>query len=163
MKQHPSQIEIRMAVPRDAPLIASVLLESFLEYKSLYTEAGFSATTPTIEQIEHRMREGPMWVAVCDGVIVGTGSAVQKADALYIRGMAVLPAARGSGIGERLLSEIERLAVARGYKQLLLSTTPFLSSAIQLYENFGFRRSDAGPHDLFGTPLFTMVKTLDVP
>jgi hypothetical protein len=41
-----------------------------------------------------------------------------------------------------------------------LSTTPFLAFAIALYERFGFRRSDAGPRELFGTPLFTMTKDL---
>jgi hypothetical protein len=42
----------------------------------------------------------------------------------------------------------------------VLSTTPFLNSAIRLYENFGFRRNEAEPHDLFGTPMFTMEKIL---
>jgi hypothetical protein len=43
---------------------------------------------------------------------------------------------------------------------LLLSTTPFLSEAIKLYERSGFRRSTEGPRELFGTPLFTMEKQL---
>jgi hypothetical protein len=38
--------------------------------------------------------------------------------------------------------------------------TPFLNTAIRLYEAFGFRRMNDGPHDLFGTPLFTMEKTV---
>jgi hypothetical protein len=46
---------------------------------------------------------------------------------------------------------------------LFLSTTPFLTHAIVLYEGLGFQRSNEGPHDLFGTPLFTMVKTLGHP
>ncbi len=33
--------------------------------------------------------------------------------------------------------------------------------AIALYERYGFRRTDDGPSALFGTPLFTMVKTLE--
>ena len=37
-------------------------------------------------------------------------------------------------------------------------TTPFLSSAIRLYEGFGFRRTNDGPQELLGTPLFTMKK-----
>jgi hypothetical protein len=43
---------------------------------------------------------------------------------------------------------------------MYLSATPFLLRAIQFYENFGFARSAEGPHDLFGTPLFTMVKNV---
>src|SRR5260370_227302 len=44
---------------------------------------------------------------------------------------------------------------------MYLSTTPFLDRAIRLYERFGFQRSDEGPLDLFGTPLFTMTKRLN--
>jgi len=35
-----------------------------------------------------------------------------------------------------------------------------LSRAIRVYESFGFRRTEDGPQDLFGTPLFTMEKAL---
>jgi GNAT superfamily N-acetyltransferase len=93
--------------------------------------------------------------------IVGTGSAIQKDESLYIRGMAVHPAVRSSGIGKFLLRTIEEFALASGYKRLLLTTTPFLTAAIRLYEGFGFERTTDGPHDLFGTPLFAMTKALD--
>lgn len=45
----------------------------------------------------------------------------------------------------------------------VLSTTPFLARAIRLYEQSGFQPTTEGPSDLFGTPLFTMVKTLGAP
>lgn len=160
VERNNSSIQIRIAVPDDAPSIASVLYESFAEYKPLYTPGGFTATTPASDQIQNRMGEGPVWVALRDGTIVGTVSAVPRGEALYIRGMAVLPAARGQRIGKLLLEQIESFASARGYKLLVLSTTPFLTRAIRLYENFGFRRSREAPHDLFGTLLITMVKTL---
>jgi ribosomal protein S18 acetylase RimI-like enzyme len=75
--------------------------------------------------------------------------------------MAVLPTARGQRIGELLLLQIESYAGEQGHERLVLSTTPFLHRAIRLYENFGFRRNGEGPHDLFGTPLFTMEKFLE--
>jgi GNAT superfamily N-acetyltransferase len=75
--------------------------------------------------------------------------------------MAVLPEARGHDIGELLLEHVERYAREQGCKRMYLSTTPFLDRAIRLYERWGFRRDDAGPHALYGTPLFTMVKTLE--
>src|SRR6202040_198743 len=155
------QIQIRLAVRSDASSISSLLSESFMEYKSLYTDRGFAATTPTSEQIVDRMDEGPVWVALHKDRIVGTVSVVPQGEALYIRGMAVLPAARGRRIGGLLLSHIEQFAAVNEHQRLFLSTTPFLTQAIRLYERFGFRRSDEGPHDLFGTPLFTMTKTLD--
>ena len=155
-----SNIEIRLSLPQDAQSISSALFKSFVEYKSLYTPEGFAATTPTAEQIENRLNEGPVWVALLDGNIVGTVSAVEQPESVYVRGIAVLPAARGQRIGELLMGQIESFAASRGCGRLFLSTTPFLKQAITLYEQLGFRRTDEGPHDLFGTALFTMEKWL---
>ncbi len=150
-------VHIRRAVLKDAEVIARVLYDSFVEYRHLYTDEGFAATALRPEQIRIRIREGPLWLA-SRSKVEGTVSAVAKGDSLYIRGMAVLPSARGSGLGSRLLHQVERWADGRGIKRLFLSTTPFLSSAIHLYERFGFQRTTEGPGDLFGTPLFSMEK-----
>jgi putative acetyltransferase len=155
-----TQIEIRRAVPEDAPAIAGVLREAFFEFKPLYTDGGFAATTPGAEQILIRMKEGPVWVALREGIVFGTVSAVVKGDSVYVRGMAVLPAARGAGIGSGFLKLVEDWAKGEGYLRLFLSTTPFLSSAIRLYEKSGYRRMEDSLHDLFGTPLITMEKTV---
>ena len=152
--------KLRLAEIHDASQISSLLHESFTEFRSLYTDEGFAATVLTSDEVLKRMREGNTWVAVRDDKLIGTISTVGRDDSLYIRGMAVLPVARGAGAGGLLLEEVEKFAVERGYKRLFLSTTPFLSAAIRLYEHFGFQRIAAGPHDLFGTPLFTMEKFL---
>jgi putative acetyltransferase len=154
------QLEIRRAGPEDARAIAAVLLESFIEFRALYTHGGFAATALDEEHVLARVQEGPVWVALREGVMLGTVAAVVKSESVYVRGMAVLPNARGSGTGTRLLRQIEAWAAIEGYTRLFLSTTPFLDSAIRLYEKFGFRRTDEGLHDLFGTPLFTMEKTV---
>jgi GNAT superfamily N-acetyltransferase len=153
-------VEIRRATPEDAALIASVLRESFIEYRDAYTPEAFAATTPTSAEVRSRMKEGPVWVALLGGSVVGTVAAVERGEELYVRGMAVLPAARGRGIGELLLHQAEDYASLKGHERLVLSTTPFLHRAIRLYECCGFRRSAEGACDLLGTPLFTMVKNL---
>jgi hypothetical protein len=86
-----AEIQIRRAELADAAAVAAVLLDSFVEFKALYTEGGFAATTPNVEEIRARMREGPVWLASCDSVPLGTVSAVANRESLYIRGMAVLP------------------------------------------------------------------------
>lgn len=154
----PTQLEIRRAEPEDARAIAEVLRESFIEFRPLYTDGGFAATTPNAQQVLLRLREGPVWVASRAGVVLGTVAAVIKGDSIYIRGMAVLPAARGSGAGSGLLRQVEEWAASKGYTRLFLSTTPFLNSAIRLYQRFGFHRTNDALHYLFGTPLFTMEK-----
>ncbi len=149
---------IRIAQPDDASSIASVLKNSFEEYRPLYTPDAFEATIPTSGEIRARMNEGPVWVAVQEYEIVGTVSVVPRKDELYIRGMAVDPAARKLGIAQRLLEYVERYAAGNGYKTLTLCTTPFLHGAIQLYEKCGFRFIKEIQRDLFGTPLLTMIK-----
>jgi GNAT superfamily N-acetyltransferase len=160
MMETPGQIVIRMATSGEASSIAAILRQAFMEFEPLYTPGGFAATTPTAEQLEARWDEGPVWIALLDGVIIGTVSAVPKGDSLYVRSMAVLPEARGHRIGERSLDQIEIYAREHGLVRLYLSTTPFLDRAIRLYENYGFRRMSSGPQDLFGTPLFAMEKVL---
>jgi GNAT superfamily N-acetyltransferase len=163
MKGDVSEIRIRRAVADDAPSVASVLRESFEEYEHLYTREGFDATTPACAEVSGRIEEGPVWVALVDGTVVGTVSAVPRGESLYVRGMGLAPAARGRGIGELLLRRVEEFASEHGFGRLFLSTTPFLSRAIRLYERHGFERTDEGPDNLFGTPLFTMEKIPEPP
>jgi N-acetylglutamate synthase-like GNAT family acetyltransferase len=132
-----------------------------MEFEPLYTPEAFGATISSPERIRLRLTEGPIWVALQDDVVVGAVSVAPNGDALYVRSMAVDPVARGSGIGCALMKRIEEHATERGFKRLYLSATPFLIGAIRLYEKYGFVRSEDGPDNLFGTPLFTMEKKLD--
>lgn len=159
------QIQIRLADARAASAVSRVLYESFIEFKPLYTAEGFAATTPAEQQVLIRMQEGPVWVAFRPGVpagseAVGTVAAVAKGESVYMRGMAVLPSARTSGVASRLVETVERWASSRGARRVFLTTTPFLLGAIRLYERHGFHRAETPTQDLYGTPLFTMEKTI---
>jgi N-acetylglutamate synthase-like GNAT family acetyltransferase len=151
---------IRKAHIEESATIASILQQAFIEYETLYTPAAFAATTPASDQIQERWGEGPVWVAVKNMDLLGTVAALPKSNSLYFRSMAVLPHWREQGIAYQLLKVIESYAAANHHNRLFLSTTPFLHSAICLYKRFGFQQSDEEPHDLFGTPLFTMEKRL---
>jgi GNAT superfamily N-acetyltransferase len=109
-----TQVEIRRARPEDAAAIANVLHEAFMVFQPLYTDGGFAATTPGGEQDLTRMREGPVWVALRKSDVLGTVAAVVKGERVYIRGMAVLPSARGSGTGAALLYQVESWAARTG-------------------------------------------------
>jgi GNAT superfamily N-acetyltransferase len=156
----PAELQIRRASMEDAAAISVVLCESFVEFKPLYTEGGFAATALDENQVRKRIEEGPVWVALHAGVIVGTVAALITGKSVYIRGMAVMPAARGSGAGSALLGQAEKWAASERCNRLFLSTTPFLNSAISLYEKFGFRRRNEDVQDLFGTPLFSLEKNI---
>jgi ribosomal protein S18 acetylase RimI-like enzyme len=155
-----TDMTIRRAVAEDAWAIACLLHDCFAEFRPLYTSGGFEATAIGAEEVQVRMTEGPVWIALCEDSICGTVAAVARGGALYIRGMGVLPSFRGKGAGEDLLKQAEAFAIEHDLETLLLTTIPFLDSAIRLYERFGFCRTTDGSSDLFGTPLFTMAKRL---
>ena len=155
-----ADVTVRRANPEDAAMIASVLYDSFAEFRPFYTDRGFAATAVNAAEVLARLREGPAWVALVQDSIRGTVAVFARGDALYIRGMAVLPEGRGQGVGRELLRQVEIFAAAEGHRTLVLTTTPFLNSAIRLYQRSGFSRTATGAGDLFGTPLLTMEKTL---
>jgi len=151
-------VRVREASDGDAAEISEVLRLAFAEFRALYTTAGFEATTPGAEPIRIRMREGKVWVAVQQEKVIGTVAAVSQSSDCYVRGMAVLPECRAHGVGRQLLAVAERFAIENGSRRLRLSTTPFLTGAIRLYESCGFRFVPERGEDLFGTPLITMIK-----
>lgn len=152
-------MHIQLASPEDAGRIAAVLLAAFRDFEPLYTPARFCATTPPAEEILRRFAEGPTWICIVNHNVVGTVSAVARDDEIYVRSMAVLPSARGHGIASQLLDAVEAFAMSHSARRLSLTTTPFLTGAIRLYEQAGFHRTPA-PLDLHGTPLYAMVKEL---
>lgn len=88
-------------------------------------------------------------VAVRGGEHIGmaTGVPAGEPDAVELISMWVSPAARGQGVGDRLIGEIARWAARGGAKTLRLSVMPDNRAAIALYERHGFK--DTGePGDL---------------
>jgi GNAT superfamily N-acetyltransferase len=154
-------ISVQLAGIDEAATVAALLREAFAEFEPLYTAGAFAATTPTAEQLRARWAEGPVWIARLADEALGTVAAVPEDQKLYTRSMAVVPTARGRGVGRLLLEEVEGFARQCGCTRLFLSTTPFLHRAIRLYKRFGFVRTSSGPEELQGTPLFTMEKILD--
>ena len=152
-------VEIRRANQRDAAPIELLIRESFREHEPAYTSEAFDLATPREHEIENRIKEWTVWVAVRANVIVGTISAYSEGFAMHIRSMAVHPSMRGQGIGKLLLQRVEDFASASGYKRLLLNTTPFMNRAIRLYETFGFEFNGT-EQNWFGTRLRTMSKEL---
>lgn len=66
---------------------------------------------------------------------------------LYMR-----PAARGIGAGRALVAKVLEEAVVIGYEQIVLDTLPTMHEAQRLYEQFGFRDTEAyRPNPIAGT------------
>ena len=80
-------------------------------------------------------------VAVVDGLPAGMASGVpveQPEDSVELISMWVSPAARGRGVGDSLIREVERWAVEQGAKSLRLSVMPDNTRAAALYDRHGF-------------------------
>ena len=154
-------LTIELAQKEDCAVISNVLFEAFKEFKNQYTKRAFEHTVASPLQLESRIAEGQVWVARLESGIVGSIGGLIISDDYHIRGMAVLPSARGQKVGLSLLKEVESFAKKNDCTNLSLSTTPYLKSAITLYENYGFQITNDPPHDLHGTPLFTMKKKLE--
>src|SRR5260370_37244901 len=107
MSPRSQALSIRAGQPHDARAIASVLCAAFVEYESRYTPQAYAATTPSIEDVKRRFMEGPIWVALLDEAVVGTVSAVPRGKALYVRGMADIPEARGQTVGGARAEQVE--------------------------------------------------------
>ena len=119
------------------------------------------AVTPTPDEVVTRFDEGPIWVAVDDGEIVGSVSVVPEREWLYIRSMAVSPKSQGLGIGSKMLQEAERYGADNGFDKLFLYTTYFSAPAIKLYEKNGFYKvRDTTAEEWFGTPGLAMEKRI---
>lgn len=154
-------VAVRLAKPGDEDAVAKILLEAFSEFRSEYTPESFAIVTPSAAEVAKRFDEGPMWIAVSDDEVFGTVSVLPEPEWLYLRSMAVRPAAQGLGIASWLLDAVERYAIREGFERLFLYTTYFSKGAIELYEKHGFQRGrETTAEEWFGTPGLAMDKQL---
>src|SRR6185503_430319 len=83
------------------------------------------------------------WIAERDGENVGCIFLVRRAaDVGQLRMLLVEPAARGHGLGRRLVGECVAEARRAGYRKLMLWTNGALTDAARLYREAGFRVVD---------------------
>lgn len=113
-----------------------------------------------IERFDHR-REA-CWIVESDGANVGSVFLVQaRNDATQapldgvaqLRMLLVEPAARGLGLGQRLVAECERFARQAGYRKIMLWTNSALLAARGIYQNAGYRLIASEAHTSFGHAL----------
>ena len=106
-------------------------------------------------------REGA-WIAEADGVPLGCVFLVQARDeatgaidpgVAQLRMLLVEPAARGLGLGRRLVEECERFARHAGYRKIVLWTNANLLAARGIYRAAGYALVRSEPHHSFGHDL----------
>ena len=155
------QVEVRLAGSGDSEAIADVLLRAFGTFREHDTPEAFAAVTPSADEVESRFAEGPIWVAVLDGEIVGSVSLTTEAEGLYLRSMAVRPDMQGLGIGHDLLFAVDEFTSSSDLGRMFLYTTYFVPGAKELYEKHGFKWvRDTTAEEWYGVPGLEMEKNL---
>lgn len=104
------------------------------------------------------------WIAEVDGERAGCVFLVagDRPGVAKLRILLVTPAARGLGLGTRLVEECLAFAREADYRQVTLWTNDVLVSALKIYQRFGFTLTDEAPHHSFGRDLVGQNWTLDL-
>jgi GNAT superfamily N-acetyltransferase len=102
------------------------------------------------------------WIAEVDGERAGCVLLVagDRPEGAKLRVLLVTPAARGLGLGTRLVEEALGFARVAGYQHVTLWTNDNLVSARRIYEHFGFVLTEEEPHHSFGHDLVGQTWTL---
>ena len=140
------QIAIRPAEPADVPLLLTFVRELATYEKLLHevvaTDADMHAALfgerPVIETL----------IASLDGQPVGyalffpTFSTFLGKPGLYLEDLYVRPAARGIGVGRKLLEHLARITVERGWGRLEWSVLDWNEPSIAFYRKMGAKPMD---------------------
>lgn len=102
------------------------------------------------------------WIAERNGQRLGSVFLVAKDNVTAkLRLLLVDPAARGCGLGSRLVNECVQFARDAGYRKVVLWTQNNLSAARRIYSRVGFQKIAEEPHDNFGPNLIDETWSLD--
>jgi GNAT superfamily N-acetyltransferase len=103
------------------------------------------------------------WIAELSGQRVGCVICVAKDHhTAQLRILLVSPAARGLGIGRRLVGQCVDFARAVGYRRMVLWTNAPLTSAAHIYLAAGFSLIAEEPHHSFGADLVGQTYELEL-
>lgn len=134
-----ADFELRDARPGDERAVQGIVAAVLAEYG---LAPGSADTDADIADLRRNYQDrGGVFRIVTDGTgtICGCGGLFPLgAEEMELRKMYLLPAARGRGLGRRLLEELLAAARTRGCRRVVLETASVLKQAQALYRSAGF-------------------------
>lgn len=102
----------------------------------------FVAETVAEAQLDKPSRSR-VWFAELDEKAVGCSALVDRGEVGQLRWVVLLPEARGTGAGKKLVDLALDHARACGHREVFLETTDGLDSSMAIYEKLGFTTREA--------------------
>jgi ribosomal protein S18 acetylase RimI-like enzyme len=143
---------LRAAVRTDAAEIAATIAAAFEQYRGkLIPESG--AFGETAEAIASELAKGAgAIVAERNGEMVGCVMIHEMEGDLYFGRLAVLPAARGTGLARQLIDAVEAEARRRDLPGIRLGVRVVLTDNQRLFQSLGYREISREAHPGFDHP-----------
>ncbi|HEY8341112.1 MAG TPA: GNAT family N-acetyltransferase [Egibacteraceae bacterium] len=138
-------LQIRDARDDELDIVASLSVDAYAEYAARMSPDAWSSFAQDIANVRGRLPDADLLVAELDGKLVGavtmfTDWRGAQADSVGVRLLAVIPEARGKGIGRALMEEVIARARARDKRRVVLTIAPEMESVKELSEELGFER-----------------------
>ena len=145
---------IEPATPEDATALAAIARAAYAQYAPLIGRE----PPPMLQDFPADIADGAVWTARDRERPVGYVVARPKGEDWLLENVAVSPAARGGGLGRRLIAWAEAEGAARGFARVVLYTNAKMTSNLALYPRLGYvetgqRRQDGLNRVFFAKPL----------
>ncbi|OKH27684.1 GNAT family N-acetyltransferase [Chroogloeocystis siderophila] len=132
---------IRDWQPSDRTPVTDIIRSVLAEYHLDFEPHAADCDVVDVENY-YLTTKGEFWVIQQDDRLVGTGGyypVMRGEQAVEIRKMYLLPHVRGLGLGKYLLQQLEKAIAARGFRQIWIETASVLTTAVKLYESYGYQ------------------------
>jgi ribosomal protein S18 acetylase RimI-like enzyme len=149
-----SSVEIASAAPRSPE--AQRCLERYFEELARRFPGGYDRDLDAAAEVgDFVPPRGSLLIVRLFGEPVGCGAIRTLGRGVgEIKRMWIAPAARGLGVGRRLLRELERLARRRRLRAIRLDTHSSLKEALRLYRSAGYREIGRYNHNPYARHWF---------
>ncbi|QKD02479.1 GNAT family N-acetyltransferase [Mesorhizobium loti] len=146
---------LRIAVEEDLPFVEAIVEAAYSHYIPIIGQK----PGPMVDDYAALIGDRRVHVLQSDGVIKGVLVLIPEENAMLLDNIAVIPAAKGAGLGREMLMFAEQSARDAGYKSIRLYTHEKMTQNIALYSRIGYVETHRGEEK--GLRRVYMTKALD--